>query len=112
MFLAEAKSKGLVEEFDPMPAYYTQLAKMVDVDGLRAAGLKVVADPIFGAGRGVFKTALSGGRTTVNEIRGERNPYFGGVNPEPILPNVQLCCDTVKATGADIGLCTDGDSDR
>ncbi|HEX6512671.1 MAG TPA: phosphoglucomutase/phosphomannomutase family protein, partial [Chloroflexota bacterium] len=64
------------------------------------------------AGRGIFKELLSGGRTSVDEIRGERNPYFGGVNPEPILPNVQLCCDVVKQSRADIGLCTDGDSDR
>lgn len=110
--LAEARRRGLVEEFDPKPAYYRQIAKLVDLSRMRDAGLNIVADPIYGAGRGVFKELLSGGKTTVNEIRGERNPYFGGVNPEPILPNVQLCCDVVKETGADLGLCTDGDSDR
>ena len=31
---------------------------------------------------------LAGGRIRVTEIHGERNPYFGGVNPEPIRPNV------------------------
>jgi phosphomannomutase len=112
MPLADAKKQGLVEEFDAIPAYYAQLGKLVDLDAVRGAGLKVVADPIYGAGRGIFKAVISGGKTQVHEIRGERNPYFGGVNPEPILPNVQLCCDTVQAEGADLGLCTDGDSDR
>src|SRR5579883_1654620 len=112
MPIDDARKQGLVREIDPKPAYYAQIAKLVDLDRMREAGLKIVADPIYGAGRGIFKELLSGGKTTVNEIRGERNPYFGGVNPEPILPNVQLCCDVVKETGADLGLCTDGDSDR
>jgi alpha-D-glucose phosphate-specific phosphoglucomutase len=108
----EAQKQGLVEEFDPKPAYYAQVGKLLDLNSMREAGLHIVADPIFGAGRGFFRELLSGGKTTVNEIRGERNPYFGGVNPEPIMPNVQMCCDVVKETGANLGLCTDGDSDR
>ncbi len=112
MSIDDAKKQGLVQEFDPKPAYYAKVRQLVEVDGIRDAGLRIVADPIYGAGRGYFRELLAGGKTTVNEIRGERNPYFGGVNPEPIMPNVQLCCDTVKATGASLGLCTDGDSDR
>ncbi len=112
MPLEEARKQGLVEEFDPKPAYYAQVGKLLDLNSMREAGLHIVADPIFGAGRGFFRELLSGGKTTVNEIRGERNPYFGGVNPEPIMPNVQMCCDVVKETGANLGLCTDGDSDR
>jgi phosphomannomutase len=112
MPIEEARKQGLVEDFDAKPAYFAQIGRLVDLDSMRQAGLRIVADPIHGAGRGIFKELLSGGKTTVDEIRGERNPYFGGVSPEPILPHVQLCCDTVKATGADIGLCTDGDSDR
>ncbi|MGH2365173.1 MAG: phosphoglucomutase/phosphomannomutase family protein [Chloroflexota bacterium] len=112
MKIDDARKKGLVVDFDAKPAYYAQIGRLVDLDGIRRAGLKIVADPIYGAGRGIFPELLNGGATSVNEIRGERNPSFGGVNPEPILPNVQLCCDTVKATGAQLGLCTDGDSDR
>ena len=112
MDIAAARQQGLVEDFDAKPAYFRQIDTLVDLERIRAAGLKIVADPIYGAGRGIFKQLLSGGKTTVDEIRGERNPYFGGVNPEPILPNVQLCCDVVKDSGADLGLCTDGDSDR
>jgi phosphomannomutase len=112
MPIERARQQGLVEEFDPKPAYFSQLRTLVDLQAIKNAGLRIVADPIHGAGRGFFREALSGGNTTVNEIRGERNPYFGGVHPEPILPWVQLCCDMVKETGADLGLCTDGDSDR
>ncbi|MDE3078114.1 MAG: phosphoglucomutase/phosphomannomutase family protein, partial [Chloroflexota bacterium] len=110
--IGQARREGLLEEFDPKPAYFAQVARLVDLEAIRDAGLNVVADPIYGAGRGFFRELLSGGKTNVHEIRGERNPYFGGVNPEPIMPNVQLCCDTVKSRRADLGLCTDGDSDR
>jgi len=110
--IEDARKQGLVEEIDPKPAYFAQVGKLLDLDSMRAAGLRIVADPIYGAGRGFFKDLFGGGKTTVNEIRGERNPYFGGVHPEPILPWVQMCCDVVKQTSADIGLCTDGDSDR
>jgi phosphomannomutase len=112
MPIDQAKQLGLVEEFDPVPSYFAQVGKLVDLDRIRQAGLNVVADPIHGAGRGYFQALLTGGKTVVNEIRGERNPYFSGVNPEPILPHVQLCCDTVVAQNANLGLCTDGDSDR
>ena len=36
----------------------------------------------------VLHGLLAGGRIRVNEIHQERNPYFGGLNPEPIRPNV------------------------
>lgn len=46
------------------------------------------------------------------QIRDERNPYFGGVNPEPIYKNLGKLIDTVVQNKADIGLATDGDADR
>jgi len=46
------------------------------------------------------------------QIRGEVNPLFPGINPEPILPHIQALGDAVVANGCDAGLCTDGDADR
>ena len=37
---------------------------------------------------GLDQRLLAGGRIRVTEIHQERNPYFGGVNPEPIRPHV------------------------
>src|SRR5674536_104335 len=55
---------------------------------------------------------LAGGRIRVTELHTERNPYFGGVNPEPIRPNIDEALGIVAAGGFDLGLLLDGDADR
>ncbi|MBA3235695.1 MAG: phosphoglucomutase/phosphomannomutase family protein, partial [Chloroflexi bacterium] len=65
-----------------------------------------------GSGSGWISRLLSGGRIRVNEIHQERNPYFGGVNPEPIRPNVDEALELMRGGGYDLGLFLDGDADR
>ena len=48
----------------------------------------------------------------VATIRGEVNPSFGGVNPEPIPENLGASVETMKGGGFDLALCNDGDADR
>ena len=113
MPLADALQKGLIEYFDPEPSYLENVAKLVDLDGIRQAGLKVVVDPMFGAGAGYFAKLISGGATSVVEIRGERNPAFPGmVQPEPLAHNLGELMSAVTDGSADVGLATDGDADR
>ena len=83
---ADAEAAGLVERFDPYPGYERFVRTTVDLDALRAADLSILVDPMWGAGSGWISRLLAGGRIRVNEIHQERNPYFGGVNPEPIRP--------------------------
>ena len=75
--------------------------------------MRILVDPLWGAGAGWLSRLLAGGRIEVHEIHQERNPYFGGVNPEPIRPNVdealaharrrrlrpRACCSTATPTG-------------
>jgi len=112
ILLAEAMAQGLVEYLDLAPIYFHQLTKLIDLDSLRQSRLKVVADPMYGAGAGYFKTLLGGGAIRVIEINGERNPLFPGIRPEPIEPNLAKLSATVKRQRADVGLATDGDADR
>jgi phosphomannomutase len=113
MALEEAKGKGLVETFDPRPAYRRHLSQLVEIERLREAGLRVVVDPMHGAGAGYLRELLSGGRTEVMEIRSERNPAFPGMhNPEPIARNLEATREAVIAHGAQVALATDGDADR
>jgi len=107
--LEEGERSGLLGFFDPHGAYLGQLKKLVDLNRIRRAKLKIVADPIYGAGSGFFAKLL--GKQVV-EIRGEANPGFGGVNPEPIEKNLKLAAETVRRHKAHIGLATDGDADR
>jgi phosphomannomutase len=68
---------------------------------------------MHGAGGGYFHAALGSGKTTVEEIRGERNPAFPGMGqPEPIAPNLGPSIAAAKAGKYDVVLATDGDADR
>lgn len=109
---AEAEAKGLIVEVEPSDAYLEHIGSLVDFDAIRRSNLKVVVDPMYGAGMGWFPRMLGGGALEVIEINGERNPWFGGINPEPIARNLQRLFATVRETSANVGLATDGDADR
>ena len=74
--------------------------------------MSVLVEPMWGAGAGWLSRLLAGGRIRVTEIHQERNPYFGGVNPEPIRPNVDEALGMLARGGFDLGLMLDGDADR
>ena len=107
--LEAAGSADLLEFFDPHGAYLKQLKSLINVSAIRKAKLKIVADPMYGAGCGFFTKLLG---EQVFEIRGEENPGFGGVNPEPIEKNLKTAMETVRKRRAHIGVATDGDADR
>jgi len=110
--LADAEAAGLVERYDPFEGYQRFVGRTLDLDRLRAADVSVLVEPLYGAGAGWLPRLLAGGRIRVTEIHGERNPYFGGVNPEPIRPNVDDALARIAAGGYDLGLMLDGDADR
>jgi alpha-D-glucose phosphate-specific phosphoglucomutase len=111
--LTEALGRGLVEHLDLAPSYFSQLGRLVDLEGLRQSRLKVLVDPMYGAGAGYFKALLGGGTIGVTEINNERNPSFPDMKqPEPIEVNLARLSDMVKQEKADVGLATDGDADR
>jgi phosphomannomutase len=110
--LADAEAAGLVERFDPYDGYERFVRRTLDLDTLRAADITVLVDPLYGAGAGWITRLLAGGRIRVKEIHQERNPYFGGLNPEPIRPNVDEALGLLAAGGYDLGLLLDGDADR
>jgi phosphomannomutase len=109
---ADAEAAGLVERFDPYPGYERYVRRTVDLDELKAADVDVLVEPMWGAGAGWLSRLLGGGRIRVNEIHLERNPYFGGVNPEPIRPNVDEALRKIVSDGHEMGLLLDGDADR
>jgi phosphomannomutase len=110
--MADAEAAGLVQWFDPFEAYQTFVGRNLDLDRLRAAEISLLVDPLYGSGSGWLPRLLAGGKIRVTELHSERNPYFGGVNPEPIRPNVDEALRRLAGGGFDLGLLLDGDADR
>ena len=108
----DAEAAGLVERFDPYEGYEQFVRRTLDLDAIKAADVSVLVDPLWGAGAGWITRMLSGGRIRVHEIHQERNPFFGGVNPEPIRPNVDEALGLIAGGDFDLGLLLDGDADR
>lgn len=102
----------LIERFDPRPSYQAQVARMVDLEHMRGAGLRILHECMFGSGAGYVRELLGGGATSVAELHAERNPFFGGVSPEPIPPNLGPALEAMGSGGFDLCICTDGDADR
>jgi len=110
---AEAEGQGLLKRFDPAPAYIEHINKLIDLEPIRQAGLKVVVDCMWGNGTGWFPAFLGGGKTQIIEIHNDRNPSFPEMKrPEPIPPNINVGLKTTVDQNADILLITDGDADR
>ncbi len=110
--LVDGEAAGLVKRFDPYPGYVEYVKRSLDLDRLRAADMSVLVEPLWGSGAGWIGRLLAGGRIRVTEIHSERNPWFGGVNPEPIRPNIDEALGILAKGGYDLGLLLDGDADR
>ena len=110
--LPEAKKQGLIIDTDLDPVYFEQVGRLIDLNKLRQANLKIVIDPMYGAGAGYLKRFLDGGAVKFTEINSERNPLFPGIRPEPIMPHLEGLASAVKNQKASAGLATDGDADR
>ncbi|MEP7002922.1 MAG: phosphoglucomutase/phosphomannomutase family protein [Chloroflexota bacterium] len=110
--LDDAEKAGLIERFDPAPDYLGHVAELFDLEAFKAAGYTLVCEPLYGSAGGYFTRLLGGGKTKVIELHSERNPYFGGVNPEPIPPNINEFLARIPTEHADVGLAVDGDADR
>jgi len=103
---------GLVTSYDPRPSYYAQMAHIVDLEAIKAAGLRIVHECMYGSGYGYITDLIGGGRSAVTELHNQRNPLFGGINPEPIPPNIDSTLAVMKVGNQDLCICTDGDADR
>lgn len=107
-----AAAADKVETVDLVGPYLDALRGMVDADVIRAAGLRVAVDPLYGAGQAYLADMLRSLGVEVTELHGVRNPGFGGLHPEPIPPHIDEARELVKREGLDAAFITDGDADR
>lgn len=103
---------GSIEPVDLRPAYLADLAKKVDLEVIRKAGLKLVFDPLYGAGRGYLDRLLRHHDIPITTIHDQHDVLFGGHAPEPADEHLHDLEQAMKEHGATLGLSTDGDADR
>jgi phosphomannomutase len=107
-------SNAKIKIFDPKPDYLEKIKSLVNLELIRNQRLKMIVDPMHGSGAGYFKEL----GLPVVEIRGNRDPLFGGVNPEPLPVSLEESISFVKETSlkysSELTACIvlDGDADR
>jgi len=105
-------NRPVVETIDPRPTYLARLKEIVNIQLIRRSGMKIVFDPFWGAARHYSDDLLREAGIPVTTVHDTRDVLFGGHAPEP---DGELLNDTraqMKATGAKLGIATDGDADR
>jgi phosphomannomutase len=124
----DLRGGGSVTEADILDDYVAALRGQLDVENIRKAKLAILHDPIHGVAAQIPSRVLGvdyvgASRilrpdmtpidvTIVDAIRGEVNPSFGGVNPEPIPENLGASQNVMLTGEYDLAICNDGDADR
>ena len=112
MDFKKAREAGLIQKFNPLTAYFEHLHTLIRSDVIADNPQRFVVDAMYGSGRGVIKSFLQGTGCEIFEIRGEMNPGFGGVHPEPIAKYLGPLASAVSSGMGNFGVVTDGDADR
>src|SRR5437868_9272111 len=101
-----------IAETDFKQPYIAAISKFADLELIARSNFKFAIDVMHGAGRGVLAGIFRQRGISQVEIRGNVNPLFPGINPEPILPHVQALQEAVVRERCQAGFATDGDADR
>ena len=105
-------SESRIETVGPERYYFEHLKSLVDWDRISKSKLKIVVDSMHGSGGFILQELLRDTSCEVLTIRGNPDPLFGGINPEPMMPQLEPLGQAVRESGSHIGLATDGDADR
>jgi len=98
--------------FDPQPAYFKQINKLVDFAAIKKAKMKIAVELMYGTGRGYLDALLEEAGATTTVFHNELNPLFGGKHPEPDAHGMEEVSKLVRSGKAQMGLGLDGDADR
>ena len=107
-----AEEAGVVKRRDMTNEYVDAVEKIIDMDAIRKANLRVIVDPMYGVGQLTLGIVLTEARCRVTFIHERRNPLFGGRSPAPDLESLRLLISDLEEGHFDLGLATDGDADR
>ncbi|MBE5231811.1 MAG: phosphoglucomutase/phosphomannomutase family protein [Microcystis aeruginosa PMC 728.11] len=108
---------GKLSTFEPWSGYCQGLRQKVNIaaiaNAIESGQLKVYSDVMHGAAATGLERLLGVG---ITELRGNRDPLFGGGSPEPLPRNLREIIDKLAQSEnlapLRVGLVFDGDSDR
>jgi phosphomannomutase len=110
--LPGSNPSGTISTFDPKPDYLHFIYTLLDVEKIRSANLKVKYDALYSTSRGYLDEVLQHCGTQLESFHTWRDVLFGGGMPEPKGEQLVELVEAVTTDKADLGLATDGDSDR
>ncbi len=108
----EALNSHLLEISDITPNYLKFVRSYLDLSLFKKTKYKILHDVMYGTGNGYVNKILEGTPNKTTIFRGEANPLFGGINPEPIPANLKATVEEMKKGKYDLAIVTDGDADR
>jgi phosphomannomutase len=109
---ARAAQPAPIQEVDFLPPYLKAIESFADLDLIARSGMKFCIDSMYGAGGMILADIFKRIGVEAVQIRGNVDPLFPGINPEPIEPHIRALGEATAANGCQAGLCTDGDADR
>jgi len=112
MLLEEGLERKKIVCADIVSLQLECVKKYADMKKLKKARLKVLVDSMNGTGDRYFEQILKNTKIKLDFMYAEVNPGFNGRAPEPNEKHLKELMKRVKKGGYDLGVATDGDSDR
>ncbi|MFH1552386.1 MAG: phosphoglucomutase/phosphomannomutase family protein, partial [Candidatus Omnitrophota bacterium] len=110
--LDEGIKKGKIIAKDIVGPQLDAVKRYADIKRLKKARLKVLVDSMNGTGGTYLATILKNTGIKLDFMNAEINPGFKGRAPEPNEKHLTSLMKAVKKRRYDLGVATDGDSDR
>lgn len=112
MPLEDAMKKKMVTLADMVKVQMSWVKDFADMTLLNKSKLKVIIDSMNGTGERHIGDLLKRSKIKLDYLYAERNPGFNGRAPEPNAKNLKELTGKVKKGKYNLGIATDGDSDR
>jgi alpha-D-glucose phosphate-specific phosphoglucomutase len=110
--LDEGVKKRMIKKANIIKVQIADIKKYADMRKLKNAKLRVMVNSMHGTGGTYLGDILKGAKIKLDFMKAEMNPNFGGVAPEPNEKHLQDLMRAVRKGRYDLGIATDGDSDR
>lgn len=109
---AEARHMGLWVDEELGPSYRQALARLIEVDTIRRAPVRVAVDLLWGAARGFLDRLLQEWGVLGGVIHGEGAAYCGPSRPDPVADSLGELGALVRQGGYHLGVGCNGDGSR